>query len=79
MRGPRTRAQKAGLFALATFLFLLAKYPNRAIGTRPRPDIKSVTWKAWPLIGHTYTLFANRDKFLDAIIENFESIQDNIM
>ncbi|KAF9085623.1 hypothetical protein BGX23_009509 [Mortierella sp. AD031] len=79
LKGPKTRSQKAGLFALLSFVFLLIKYPNRAIGTRARPDLKSIAWGGMPLIGNTYTILKNRDKFLEAIVENFEKMDTNVM
>ncbi|GJJ73497.1 hypothetical protein EMPS_05855 [Entomortierella parvispora] len=78
-QGARSRTQKAGLFALISFLFLLAKYPNRAIGTRPRPDLDGITWKGMPLIGNTYALIKNRNRFLESIVENFEKVDRDIM
>ncbi|KAF9977408.1 hypothetical protein BGZ65_007404 [Modicella reniformis] len=79
MRGPRTRGQKAGLLAFLSLLLLMAKYPDRAIGTRARPDLKQVLWRGLPLIGHTLSILKNRDRFLDVVVENFEAVQDNIM
>ncbi|KAI1302162.1 hypothetical protein EDD11_005653 [Mortierella claussenii] len=79
LKGPKTRSQKAGLLALLSFLFLVLKYPNRAIGTSARPDLKSISWKGMPLIGNTYTVFKNRDKFLTVLVENFEKQEDPIM
>jgi len=78
-QGARTRTQKAGLFALISFLFLLAKYPNRAIGTRDRPDLDDIAWKGLPLIGNTYAMIKNRNRFLTTIVENFEKVDSDIM
>ncbi len=79
LKGPKTRSQKAGLFALLSLLLLIAKYPDRAIGTRARPDLKSISWKGYPIVGNTLTILRNRHKFLDAIVENFESIDGDVM
>ena len=78
-QGAKTRSQKAGLFAFISLLFLLAKYPNRAIGTRARPDLDEIAWKGMPLIGNTYAIFKNRNRFLTNIIENFEKVNGNVM
>ncbi|KAF9177243.1 hypothetical protein BGZ51_007511 [Haplosporangium sp. Z 767] len=77
LQGPKTRSQKAGLFALISLILLIAKYPNRAIGTRNRPDLPN--WSGLPLIGNTYTILKNRDRFLDAIVENFEIMDGDVM
>ncbi|KAG0367368.1 hypothetical protein BGZ54_003968 [Gamsiella multidivaricata] len=79
LKGTKTRSQKAGLFALLSLLFLLAKYPDRAIGTRARPDLKAFSWKGLPLIGNTYTVLKNRNQFLDTIVENFEKSDSSVM
>ncbi|KAF9990397.1 hypothetical protein BGZ75_002178 [Mortierella antarctica] len=79
LKGPKTRSQKTGLFALLSFLLLIAKYPDRAIGTRARPDLKSISWKGYPIVGNTITILRNRNKFLDAIVENFESTEGDVM
>ncbi|KAG0207289.1 hypothetical protein BGX28_001446 [Mortierella sp. GBA30] len=79
IKGPKTRSQRAGIFALLSLLFLLAKYPDRAIGTRARPDLKGIAWKGYPLVGNTITILRNRSKFLQAIVENFEKIDGDVM
>ncbi|KAF9142271.1 hypothetical protein BGX30_002979 [Mortierella sp. GBA39] len=79
LKGPKTKSQKAGLFALLSFLFLVVKYPNRAIGTRARPDLDGINWGGVPIIGNTYTIIKNRNKFLQSIIENFEKLDSDIM
>jgi hypothetical protein len=79
LKGSKTRSQKAGLFALLSFLFLVLKYPNRAIGTRARPDLDGIAWSGMPLIGNTYTILKNRNKFLQSIVENFEKLDTDVM
>lgn len=64
---------------MISFLFLLAKYPNRAIGTRDRPDLDDIAWKGLPLIGNTYAMIKNRNRFLTTIVENFEKVDSDIM
>ncbi|KAF9373052.1 hypothetical protein CPC16_002059 [Podila verticillata] len=78
-QGPKTRAQKAGWFALLSFVLLLIRYPNRAIGTSDRPDLKEIAWKGMPLVGNTITIFRTRNKFLSSIVENFEKLDGDIM
>ncbi|KAG0038763.1 hypothetical protein BGZ82_010919 [Podila clonocystis] len=78
-QGPKTRAQKAGWFALLSFVLLLFKYPNRAIGTSNRPDLNDITWKGMPLVGNTITILRNRNRFLSSIVENFEKLGGSIM
>ncbi|KAG0261355.1 hypothetical protein BG011_001068 [Mortierella polycephala] len=77
LQGPKTRSQKAGLFALISLILLIAKYPNRAIGTRNRPDLPN--WGGMPLIGNTYTILKNRNRFLDVIVENFDNLDGDVM
>ncbi|KAF8939725.1 hypothetical protein BGZ58_008914 [Dissophora ornata] len=79
LQGPKTRSQKAGLYALLTFLFLLARYPDRAIGTRARPDLKLIEWKGLPLIGNTYMIIKNRRTFLQNIVTNFALMDSDVM
>ncbi|KAG0278485.1 hypothetical protein BGZ95_003902 [Linnemannia exigua] len=79
IKGPKTRSQKAGLFALLSFLLLVLKYPNRAIGTRARPDLDGIAWGGMPLVGNTFTILKNRNRFLQTIVENFEKLDTNIM
>ncbi|KAG0048498.1 hypothetical protein BGZ83_006561 [Gryganskiella cystojenkinii] len=78
-QGAKTRGQKAGLFALISFLFLLIKYPNRAIGTRARPDLEHIAWKGMPLLGNTISVIKNRNRFLTQIVENFERLDRDVM
>lgn len=78
-QSPKTRSQKAGWFTLISFVLLLIKYPNRAIGTSNRPDLKEITWKGMPLVGNTITILRNRNKFLSTIVENFEKLDGDIM
>ncbi|KAH7047799.1 cytochrome P450 [Linnemannia elongata] len=79
LKGPKTKSQKAGLFAILSFLFLVLKYPNRAIGTRARPDLDGIAWGGMPIIGNTYTILKNRNKFLQSIVENFEKLDTDVM
>ncbi|KAF9351496.1 hypothetical protein BGX26_010510 [Mortierella sp. AD094] len=70
---PKTKSQKAGLFALLGLLYLIAKYPNRAYGTRARPDLDAITWHGLPLLGNTLSVLWNRHKFLDLIISFYSA------
>ncbi|KAF9115735.1 hypothetical protein BGX27_006682 [Mortierella sp. AM989] len=69
---PKTKMQKTGLVAVLGLLFLIAKYPNRAIGTRARPDLKSVSINGLPLLGYTLQLMWNRHNFLRYVMSFFE-------
>ncbi|KAG0260474.1 hypothetical protein DFQ27_003502 [Actinomortierella ambigua] len=58
---------------LATIAFLLGamiKYPDRAFGTRSRPDLKDKGSRGYPLIGNLPQIFANRHDPLGAILKN---------
>ncbi|KAF9584757.1 hypothetical protein BGW38_005284 [Lunasporangiospora selenospora] len=79
LQGTRTRPQRVKFFAFLSLVLLLLKYPNRAIGTRARPDLKAISWKGAPLIGNTITVLKNRNKFLQALVEGFESVEGNTM
>ncbi|KAF9926716.1 hypothetical protein FBU30_003748 [Linnemannia zychae] len=79
IKGPKTRSQKAGLFALLSFLFLVLKYPNRAIGTRARPDLKHIGWGGAPLVGNTFFVLKNRNRFLESLVEGFELMNTDTM
>ncbi|KAG0318546.1 hypothetical protein BGZ99_005602 [Dissophora globulifera] len=79
LQGPKTRAQKSGLLVFLSFLLLIARYPNRAIGTRARPDLSDITWKGLPLLGNTITILRNRRTFLQSIVQGFEDNGGDIM
>ena len=79
LQGPKTRSQKTGLYALLTILFLIARYPDRAIGTRARPDLKLIEWGGSPLIGNTYMILKTRETFLQTIVENFALKGNQVM
>ncbi|KAF9430963.1 hypothetical protein BGZ94_001307 [Podila epigama] len=75
----RTQAQRASWIALLSLLCLIAKYPNRAIGTHNRPDLDGISWKGWPLIGNTIDIIRTRKRFLSQIVENFEKAEGSIL
>ncbi|KAF9160853.1 hypothetical protein DFQ26_005127 [Actinomortierella ambigua] len=78
-KGGRTRGQRALLLAIISTLLLVAKYPNRALLTRARPDLKAISWKGWPLVGNTFTVIRNRARFLDQITEGFDNFPGDVM
>ncbi|PLW23395.1 hypothetical protein PCASD_11889 [Puccinia coronata f. sp. avenae] len=51
--------------ALAYLLYLLVKYPNRAIGTRKRKSPTTIDLPGWPLIGHLPWIIINRGHNLE--------------
>ncbi|KAG0228350.1 hypothetical protein BGW41_003449 [Actinomortierella wolfii] len=78
-KGGRSRGQRALLFAVISTLLLMLRYPDRAIFTRARPDLKAISWRGWPLLGNTVTIIRNRNRFLDQIADNFEEVGRDVM
>lgn len=52
----------------------IAKYPNRAVGTRPRPDLKGK--KEWPIIGNLITALSAKQVNLTKMQEAFDKYGD---
>ncbi|KAF9170557.1 hypothetical protein BGX21_009286 [Mortierella sp. AD011] len=76
---PKSRSQKAGIFAILGLLYLIAKYPNRAYGTRARPDLDAIAWHGAPILGNTLSVLWNRNQFLSLIIFFFEQTKLPVM
>ncbi|KAF9437028.1 hypothetical protein BGZ76_002191 [Entomortierella beljakovae] len=72
LQGPKTKSQKAGLFALLSLVYLIIKYPNRAIGTKARPDLNEISWHGYPIIGNTFSALYYRNEFLNFWMSFFE-------
>ncbi|KAF9353162.1 hypothetical protein BGX26_009073 [Mortierella sp. AD094] len=48
----RSFSEYAAITVLSILIAVIAKYPNRAIFTRPRPDLKDRTVPGWPILGN---------------------------
>jgi len=61
---------------LLLVLLLVVKYPNRAIGTRPRPDLRGP--REWPVLGYLpLALLESGQKALESQLKMFEKY-DNV-
>ncbi|CAG8496479.1 4886_t:CDS:2, partial [Ambispora leptoticha] len=47
--------------------YLIIKYPNRAIGTRARPDLKGP--KGFPIVGNLFLILLEAERFNDTTLE----------
>lgn len=52
-------------------MYLLVKYPDRAIGTRARPDLRGP--KGLPILGNTIHEMKNRNKRLENMLKEIET------
>ncbi|KAF9584878.1 hypothetical protein BGW38_004820 [Lunasporangiospora selenospora] len=78
-RGTRTTFESVVLATLVFALAAIAKYPNRAIFTRARPDLKGKTAPGFPVLGNMPQLVWNRERALHALNNTFKIFGDNWM
>ncbi|KAF9974880.1 hypothetical protein BGZ73_001620 [Actinomortierella ambigua] len=75
----RTRGQRALILAIVSTILLAMRYPNRAILTRARPDLKAISWRGLPLLGNTVVVLRNRHRFLDQLSDSFEEMKTDVL
>ncbi|KAF9203354.1 hypothetical protein BGZ49_006513 [Haplosporangium sp. Z 27] len=76
---PKTKSQKASLFALLSILFLIARYPDRTVGARARPDLKKINVGGLPIFGMSLHLMLNRHRFLEYVHGFFSQKNNSVM
>ncbi|KAF9909507.1 hypothetical protein EC991_008489 [Linnemannia zychae] len=64
------------LSALAVIVTLIAKYPNRAIFTRARPDLGELNTPGHPLFGNMIQALTNKDNPLEVVNRAFKKRGD---
>ncbi|KAG0312540.1 hypothetical protein BGZ97_011108, partial [Linnemannia gamsii] len=76
----RTPIEYAVLATIGCFVAAIIKYPNRAILTNPRPDLKALGRDApgYPLIGNLTDILSNRESPLDYLHKAFQDHGDVI-
>lgn len=74
----RTPIEYAVLATIGCFIAAIIKYPNRAILTNPRPDLKALGRDApgYPLIGNLTDILSNRESPLDYLHKTFQEHGD---
>ncbi|KAF9115832.1 hypothetical protein BGW39_002945, partial [Mortierella sp. 14UC] len=76
----RTPIEYAVLATIGCFVAAMIKYPNRAILTHARPDLKAIGKEApgLPLIGNLADVLRHMDDLLDFMHKNFLELGDVI-
>ncbi|KAF9582055.1 hypothetical protein BGW38_000719, partial [Lunasporangiospora selenospora] len=70
---PNRSNSEIAIATAATFaIWLLLKYPDRAIGCDARPELGKRQVKGWPLLGNLPMLIRNGSAPLEMIFNNFE-------
>ncbi|KAF9134550.1 hypothetical protein BGW39_006643 [Mortierella sp. 14UC] len=64
------------LSALAVLVALIAKYPDRAIFTRARPDLKELNTPGHPLFGNMIQALTNKENPLEVVNKAFKKRGD---
>ncbi|KAF9094033.1 hypothetical protein BGX23_002582 [Mortierella sp. AD031] len=72
----RSPLEYVALTTLALLVALIAKYPNRAIFTRARPDLKEITVAGDPLFGNMLQALRSKENPLVVIHKGFQKRGD---
>jgi hypothetical protein len=74
--GNRSPGQLAAFAALGIFLAAIAKYPDRAIFVRARPDLKKKTVPGHPLVGNMIQALTSKENPLYVLKACFDEYGD---
>ncbi|KAG0059250.1 hypothetical protein BGZ90_004570 [Linnemannia elongata] len=72
----RSPLEYVALTSLALLVAAIAKYPNRAIFTRARPDLKEITAKGHPLFGNLLQALTSKENPLIVLHKAFQKRGD---
>ncbi|KAG0297638.1 hypothetical protein BGZ96_005515 [Linnemannia gamsii] len=73
---PRSPLEIVALTSLALLVAAIAKYPNRAIFTRARPDLKEISVDGHPLFGNLLQALTSKENPLVGIQKAFQEMGD---
>lgn len=73
---PESPLKIVALTSLALLAAIIAKYPNRAIFTRARPDLKKITIDGHPLFGNMLQALTSKENPLMVIHKAFQELGD---
>ncbi|KAF9932697.1 hypothetical protein FBU30_007540 [Linnemannia zychae] len=72
----RSPLEYAALTSLALLIAAIAKYPNRAIFTRARPDLKHIAVDGYPLFGNLLRALINKENPILVLSKSFQKLGD---
>ncbi|KAG0311463.1 hypothetical protein BGZ97_011863 [Linnemannia gamsii] len=72
----RSPLEYVALTSLALLVAAIAKYPNRAIFTRARPDLKEISVDGYPLFGNLIQALTNKENPLIVLNKAFQKRGD---
>lgn len=72
----RSPLEYVALTSLALLVAAIAKYPNRAIFTRARPDLKEITAEGHPLFGNLLQALTSKENPLIVLHKAFQKRGD---
>lgn len=68
--------EMVALTSLALLAAIIAKYPNRAIFTRARPDLQKISIDGHPLFGNMLQALTSKENPLIVIHKSFQELGD---